>query len=426
MKQHKREIKKIVLAYSGGLDTSIIIPWLKENYDGAEIVGICTNVGQDEDWDGMEKKALASGASKLYIRDIREEFARDFLFRIVRAGARYEGKYLLGTSIARPLQAKCQVEVALQEEADAVAHGCTGKGNDQVRFELTYKALAPQLEVIAPWRLWDISSREDAIEYAQEKGIPLGNISKKNIYSRDWNIWHMSHEGGDLEDPWNRPKNEMFQLTKSPQEAPDKETEIAIDIEKGFPVGINGERLNAVELLSRLNKLGAENGIGRVDMVETRVVGMKSRGVYETPAGEILLTALSELEMMTMDFNTLSFKRKMSQQYADIVYAGKWYTTFRESMDAFMDKAYQYVTGSVRLVLYKGNVIIAGRKSPYSLYLEDLASFGESSYDHTDATGFINLYGLATGVEAMVHKRIDVEEGQAPEMKHVAATFHDK
>ncbi|WP_319562763.1 argininosuccinate synthase [Marispirochaeta sp.] len=426
MKQHTREIKKIVLAYSGGLDTSIIIPWLKENYHGAEIVGICTNVGQDEDWNKMEEKALTSGASKLYIKDIREEFAKDFLFRVVRAGARYEGKYLLGTSIARPLQAKCQVEVALQENADAVAHGCTGKGNDQVRFELTYKALAPQLEVIAPWRLWDISSREDAIEYAQARGIHLGNISKQNIYSRDWNIWHMSHEGGDLEDPWNRPKDEMFQLTKSPKEAPDKETEITIDFEKGFPVGINGERLSAVEILSQLNKIGAENGIGRVDMVETRVVGMKSRGVYETPAGEILLTALAELEMMTMDFNTLGFKRKMSQQYAEIVYAGKWYTTFRESMDAFMDKAYQYVTGSVRLVLYKGNVIIAGRKSPYSLYLEDLASFGESTYDHSDATGFINLYGLATGVEAMVHKRIDAEEGQAPEMKHVAATYHDK
>lgn len=420
------EIKKIVLAYSGGLDTSIIIPWLKENYDDAEIVGICTNVGQDEDWDAMESKALASGASKLYIKDIREEFARDYLFRVVRAGARYEGKYLLGTSIARPLQAKCQVEVALAEGADAVAHGCTGKGNDQVRFELTYKALAPQLEVIAPWRVWNINSREDAIEYAEKRGINLGTISKKNIYSRDWNIWHMSHEGGDLEDPWNRPQEEMFQLTKSPQDAPDKETEVVIDFEKGFPVGINGKRLSALEILNQLNTLGAENGIGRADMVETRVVGMKSRGVYETPAGEILMTALSELEMMTMDYYTLSFKRTMSQQYADIVYAGKWYTTFRESMEAFLDKAFQYVSGSVRLILYKGNIIVGGRKSPYSLYLEDLASFGETSYDHADATGFINLYGLATGVEAMVHKRIDAEEGQAPEMKHVAATFHDK
>jgi argininosuccinate synthase len=425
-KKATHEIKKIVLAYSGGLDTSIIIPWLKENYNGAEIIGICTNVGQDEDWDAMEAKALASGASKLYIKDIREEFARDYLFRIVRAGARYEGKYLLGTSIARPLQAKCQVEVALQEGADAVAHGCTGKGNDQVRFELTYKALAPQLEVIAPWRVWDINSREDAIEYAEKRGIHLGDISRKNIYSRDWNIWHMSHEGGDLEDPWNRPKEEMFKLTKSPQEAPDLETEVIIDFEKGFPVGIGGEKLSAVEILNKLNIIGAANGIGRADMVETRVVGMKSRGVYETPAGEILMTALSELEMMTMDYYTLSFKRTMSHQYADAVYAGKWYTTFRESMDAFMDKAFQYVTGSVRLALYKGNIIIAGRKSPNSLYLEDLASFGETSYDHADATGFINLYGLATGVEAMVHKRIDAEEGQAPEMKHVAATFHDK
>ncbi len=304
------EIKKIVLAYSGGLDTSIIIPWLKENYPGAEIVGICTNVGQEEDWENMEEKALKSGASKLYIQDIREEFARDFLFPMLRAGAVYEGKYLLGTSIARPLQAKHQVEVALREGADAVAHGCTGKGNDQVRFELTYKALGPHLKVIAPWRVWNITGREAAIEYAEKHNIPLGNISKKNIYSRDWNIWHMSHEGGDLENPWNRPQDEMFQLSTAPREAPDQETEIIIDFEKGIPVGLNGEKKDALDLLEYLNKVGGENGIGRADLVETRLVGMKSRGVYETPAGTILHKALRELEMITMDFDTLAVKNQ--------------------------------------------------------------------------------------------------------------------
>ncbi|MBN2510735.1 MAG: argininosuccinate synthase [Spirochaetales bacterium] len=421
-----QDIKKIVLAYSGGLDTSIIIPWLKEHYNNAEIIGVCTNVGQEEDWEAMEAKAKASGASKLYIMDIREEFVKEYLFRLVRAGAKYEGRYLLGTSIARPLQAKCQVEVALKEGADAVAHGCTGKGNDQVRFELTYKALAPQLQVIAPWRIWDISSREDAIEYAQKHNIPIGNISKTNIYSRDANLWHMSHEGGDLEDPWNRPREEMFQLTKSPKEAPDKETEVVVDFVKGFPVGLNGEKMTPIALLETLNKLAAENGIGRDDIIETRVVGMKSRGVYETPGGTILMRAMEELEMICMEWDTLGYKKLMSQKYADLVYAGKYYTTFRASMDAFFDKACEYVTGSVKLVLYKGNIILGGKKSPYSLYLEDLASFGRSSYDHKDATGFINLYGLATGVAAMVHKKIDPDEGQGPQMKEIAATFHDK
>ncbi|MBT3272274.1 MAG: argininosuccinate synthase [Spirochaetales bacterium] len=422
----EKTIKKIVLAYSGGLDTSIIIPWLKEHYPGAEIVGMCTNVGQDEDWDNMESKALASGASKLYIRDVREEFARDFLFPMLRAGAIYEGKYLLGTSIARPLQAKHQVDVALAEGADAVAHGCTGKGNDQVRFELAYKALGPHLQVIAPWRVWDIHSREDAIDYAKQHDINLGNISKKNIYSRDWNIWHMSHEGGDLEDPWNRPQEQMFQLTKSPQEAPDKETELNLDFEQGTPVGLDGVRLPPLEILERLNTMGAANGIGRSDLVETRVVGMKSRGVYETPAGTILTKALHELEMITLDAETLSYKTMMGVRYGEMVYSGKWFTTLRESIDAFMNTACTHITGSVRLVLYKGNIIVAGRKSPYSLYLEDLASFGESSYDHQDATGFIKLYGLSTGVSAMVHKDIRSENGQAPEMKGTAATYHDK
>lgn len=421
-----KEIKKIVLAYSGGLDTSIIIPWLKENYNDAEIIGCCTNVGQDEDWEGMEEKALKSGASKLYIKDIKDEFAEEFLFKIIRAGAIYEGKYMLGTSIARPLQAKHIAEVALAEGADAICHGCTGKGNDQVRFELTFKALAPHLEVIAPWRIWDISSREEAIDYAKAHNVPIGNISKKNIYSRDWNIWHMSHEGGDLEDPWNRPKEEMYQLTKSPKDAPDAETEIIIDFEKSCPVALNGKKMSGIEIIAELNKLGAENGIGRSDLVETRVVGMKSRGVYETPAGEILYKAVRELEMLTMDYDTLSMKDSLSQKYADLVYAGKWYTPVRESIDAYMDKAAEYTTGSVRVVLYKGNTIIAGRKSPYSIYLEDLASFGESAYDHHDATGFINLYGLSTGVTAMVHKGLHIHGGQADEIVATAATFHDK
>ena len=424
-KKDRKDIKKIVLAYSGGLDTSIIIPWLKEQYPGAEVVGICTNVGQAEDWDNMEAKALASGASKLIIRDVREEFARDYLFPMLRAGAIYEGKYLLGTSIARPLQAKHQVDVALAEGADAVAHGCTGKGNDQVRFELTYKALAPHLEVIAPWRVWEINSREQAIAYARKNNIPLGNISEKNIYSRDWNIWHMSHEGGILENPWNRPDEDMFQLTKSPAEAPDRETELTVEFEKGVPVGIDGKAMKPLEVLEHLNKLGGENGIGRADLVETRLVGMKSRGVYETPAGTILFRALRELEMITLDFDTLEIKNQLALRYASLVYAGKWFTHFRESLDSYMATAARYLTGSVRIVLYKGNVLIAGRKSPYSLYIEDLASFGESSYDHSDATGFISLYGLATGVQAIVHKQLDVDEGPAHQMREMAS-FSEK
>ena len=420
-----REIKKIVLAYSGGLDTSIIIPWLREHYNNAEIIGVCTNVGQNEDWEGMEKKAKASGASKLHVIDCREEFVRDFIFPMLRAGAIYEGKYLLGTSIARPLQAKHQVKVALAEGADAVAHGCTGKGNDQVRFELTYKALAPQLHVIAPWRLWDIRSRQQAIDYARKHNIPLGNISEKNIYSRDWNLWHMSHEGGELESTWNRPVEGMYQLTKSPQDAPDRETEVVIDFEKGIPVGIDGKKIGPVELLDTLNRLGAENGIGRADLVETRLVGMKSRGVYETPGGTILHTALRDLEMITMGFDTLALKNMMALRYADIVYAGKWFTHFRESMDAYLAKASQYTTGSVRLSLYKGNAIVTGRQSKYSLYLEDLASFGESSYDHADASGFIKLYGLSTGVAAIVQRDADAEDGPAREMREMAG-FHER
>lgn len=419
------KIKKIVLAYSGGLDTSIIIPWLKENYSGAEIVAMCTDVGQNEDLSGLEEKALKSGASRLYLLDVREEFVRDYLFPVLRAGAIYEGKYLLGTSIARPLQAKHQVEVALKEDADAVAHGCTGKGNDQVRFELTYKALAPHLKVIAPWRLWNIRSREEAIDYARDHNIDLGKISKKNIYSRDCNLWHLSHEGGDLEDPWNRPKEEMFQLTASPKEAPDREVEVVIDFEKGFPVGLNGKKVTPLKLVEELNRLGAENGIGRMDMVETRQVGMKSRGVYETPGGSILYTALRELEMMTLDSDALHYKRMTAMRYAELVYAGKWFAPLRESLDAFMEKVSEYTAGSVKIILYKGNIIIGGRKSPYSLYLQDLASFGASTYDHSDATGFINLFGLSTGVTAIVHRGVKEDSGQAPSIKEMAG-FHRK
>jgi len=419
-----KKIKKIVLAYSGGLDTSIIIPWLKEQHPGAEVVAICTNVGQEEDWEAVKKKAIASGASKIYIEDIQEEFAKDFLFPMIRCGALYQGKYFLGTSIARPLQAKKQVEVGLAEGADALCHGCTGKGNDQVRFELTYKALAPQMEVIAPWRIWEITSREQAIDYAKANNIPIGDITKKNIYSRDWNIWHMSHEGGDLENPWNRPQDEMFKLSVSPKEAPDEETEVTIDFEKGIPVGLNGKKLPPLEILSTLNKLGGENGIGRDDLVEDRLVGMKSRGVYETPAGTILYKAIRELQMITMDYDTLNYKDILSQKYADLVYAGKWYTPLRESIDAFMEQASKYTTGSVKVVLYKGNVIISGRKSKYSLYLEDLASFGESSYDHKDADGFINLFGLSTGVAAMVRKGVEAGDGQSAEIFGTAASFH--
>jgi argininosuccinate synthase len=399
----KRNIRKIVLAYSGGLDTSIIIPWLKEHYAGAEVVAVCTDVGQNEDLSGLEAKAKSSGASKLYLLDLKEEFARDYLGPMLRSGALYEGKYLLGTSIARPLQAKAQVEIALKEGADAVAHGCTGKGNDQVRFELAYKALAPQLVVIAPWRLWNIRSREEAIDYAKSHGIDLGAISKKNIYSRDQNAWHMSHEGGDLEDPWNRPLERLFQLTKSLKDAPDRETEVTLEFEKGMVVAVNGKKASPLEILTTLNAVGGENGIGRADVVENRRVGMKSRGVYETPGGTILHTALRELEMLTLDSDCLHFKQGIAQTYAELVYGGKWFTPLRESLEAFMEKISLHTTGTVKMALYKGNIIIAGRTSPYSLYLKDLASFGASSYDHADATGFINLYGLPAMVAALVH-----------------------
>ncbi len=418
--------KKICLAYSGGLDTSIIMPWLKENYDNPEIIAVCTNVGQEEDWEAVERKAYASGASKYFLVDCRDEFVADYLFPMARAGAIYEGQYMLGTSIARPMQARKQVEIALAEGCDALAHGCTGKGNDQVRFELTYKALAPQLKVIAPWRVWDINSREQAIAYAEEHKLDLGEISRENIYSRDWNVWHMSHEGGRLEDPWNKPDESMFRLTKSPQEAPDKASEVTIDFEAGIPVGIDGKKMKPMALLSKLNEMASENGIGRVDIVETRMVGMKSRGVYETPGGTLLYKALRDLEMFTINYDALSLKNKLAQYYSDLVYSGKWFTTARNGLEAFMVETTKFTSGSVRLSLYKGNAAVVGRKSPYALYLEDLASFGESSYDHSDAEGFITLYGLATGVTAMVQNRLKDDSGQAVDMKAIAGSYHDK
>jgi len=421
----EKPVKKICLAYSGGLDTSIIIPWLKENYPGSEVICVCVASGQTEDWDGMEEKALKSGASKLYIEDIKEELVKDYVYPMIRAGAIYEGKYLLGTSIARPAQAKRQVEIALKEGCDAVCHGCTGKGNDQVRFELTYKALAPHLKVIAPWRVWNINSREAAIEYAKKHNIPLGNITKKNIYSRDENIWHTSHEGGELEDPWLTPPETIFQRTVSPENAPDKAETVIIDIEKGFPVALNGEKLSPYNLVDKLNEIAGRNGVGRSDIVETRTVGMKSHGVYETPAGTVINKALQELEMITLDNDTLHYKQLMAIKYSELIYTGKWFTTLRESMEAFMEKSSEYLTGTVRLDLYKGNVLVGGRKSPYSLYIEDLASFGESDYNQSDATGFINLFGLSTGVTAIVHKQIDATTGQVNDIKKMA-TIHEK
>jgi len=396
----KPTVQKVVLAYSGGLDTSIIVPWLKENY-GCEVVCFTADVGQGEELEGLEAKALASGASQLIVRDLCEEFARDYLFRLLRAGAIYERKYLLGTSIARPLIAKHQVEVAHQVGADAVAHGATGKGNDQVRFELTYMALDPRLKVIAPWREWDIRSREDAIAYAQKHNVPV-KASLKSIFSRDGNLWHLSHEGGPLEDPWNEPEEEMFQLSVSPQNAPDQPETIQIGFESGTPLSLNGEKLSPATLIERLNRLGGKHGIGRADLVENRLVGMKSRGVYETPGGTILLAAHRELESLTLDKETLHFKDLVALKYAELVYNGQWFSPLREALDAFVDNTQGPVTGEVRLKLYKGNILVAGRKSPFSLYREDFATFGqEDVYNQTDAQGFIRLFGLPLKVRAL-------------------------
>lgn len=398
------EIKKIVLAYSGGLDTSIIIPWLHENYPGCEVICVAGNVGQDSEIVGLEERAKKTGASKLYIEDIQDEFVNDFIFPTLKAGAKYEG-YLLGTSFARPPIAKRLVEIAKKEGADAICHGCTGKGNDQVRFELTIKALAPELEIIAPWRIWNIKSRDQEIEYAEAHNVPI-KITRETNYSKDMNLWHLSHEGLDLEDPANEPqynKKGFLELGVSPEQAPDKPTYVTIHFEKGIPTSLNGEKMDGVKLIKTLNKLGGENGIGLFDVVENRLVGMKSRGVYETPGGTILYHAHEVLETICLDKETQHYKYGLAQKYADIVYNGQWYTPLREAMDAFVDKTQETVTGDVKLKLYKGNIINAGVTSPYTLYSEDFASFGEDDvYDQTDAKGFINLFGLPIKVKALL------------------------
>ena len=397
-----RPINKVVLAYSGGLDTSVIVPWLKENY-GAEVICFCADIGQGAgELQGLEEKALASGASQVVVEDLREEFARDFLFPMLRARAVYERQYLLGTSVARPLIAKWQVAVAEAEGAEAVAHGCTGKGNDQVRFELTYKALNPRLKVIAPWREWEIRSREDALAYARAHNVPVSQ-TVKSIYSRDRNLWHLSHEGGILEDPAQPPEPAMFLWTADPEEAPDTPEEVEIAFEAGVPVAVNGERLSPAGIVETLNAIGARHGVGRVDLVENRLVGMKSRGVYETPGGTLLYHAHRELESLTLDRETLHFKEQVALRYAEMVYFGQWYHTLREALQAFMDTTQETVSGWVRLKLYKGNVTVLGRHSPHSLYREDFATFGKDDvYDQSDAEGFINLFGLQMQVQAMM------------------------
>ncbi len=393
-------IKKVILAYSGGLDTSIIVPWLSEKY-GCDVYCFTADLGQGEELTGLEEKALSSGAKQLIIEDLREEFAQEYAFRVLRSGAVYERKYLLGTSMARPLIAKHQVEVAHRLGADAVAHGATGKGNDQVRFELTYTALDPRLIIIAPWREWEIRSREDAIQYAQTRNIPV-SATIKSIYSRDANLWHISHEGGILEDPWLEPDENMYLLSASPETAPEEATIIEIGFEAGSPVSLNGEKMAGAEIITTLNLIGGVHGIGRVDLVEGRLVGMKSRGVYETPGGTILMKAHQELESLVLDKETMHFKDMIALKYAEIIYNGLWFSPLKEALDAFIDNTQGPVTGNVRMKLYKGNVIILGRTSPFSLYREDFATFGqEDVYDQTDAKGFIRLFGLSLKVRAL-------------------------
>jgi len=397
----KPKPKKVVLAYSGGLDTSIIVHWLIENY-GCEVICYTADLGQEEELDGLEEKAMKSGASKIIIEDLREKFLTDYVFPTMQAGAIYERKYLLGTSFARPLIAQRQVEIAEEEGADGLAHGCTGKGNDQVRFEVSAMALNPTLSIIAPWREWDILSREDAIAYAEKHNIPLAQ-TKQSIYSRDRNIWHMSHEGGILEDPWNEPEESMYTISQNPFTAPDNLEEIVLEFEHGVPVGLNGEKLSPVELVKKLNEIGGEHGVGRIDMVENRLVGMKSHGVYETPGGTILYKAHQELESICLDKDTLHYKQMIALRYAELVYDGKWFSPLREALSGFVAITQKNVTGHVRVNLYKGNIIISGRKSPYSLYREDYASFGQMDiYDQQDAKGFINLWGLPVKVDALL------------------------
>ncbi|MBQ3138608.1 MAG: argininosuccinate synthase [Ruminococcus sp.] len=404
----KKDIKKVVLAYSGGLDTSIIIPWLKENYNNCEVIAVSGDVGQGTELDGLEEKAIKTGASKLYIEDLKEEFIQDYVYPTVQAGAIYENRYMLGTSFARPIIAKRIAEIAIKEGADAICHGCTGKGNDQVRFELAIKAFVPEMAIIAPWREWDIKSRDEEIDYAEAHNIPL-KINRETNYSKDKNLWHLSHEGLDLEDPANEPQYEkpgFLEMGVSPLEAPDKPTYITIHFEKGIPTMLDGKELNGVEMVSALNKLGGENGIGLADLVENRLVGMKSRGVYETPGGAILYHAHEVLETICLDKETARIKQYLSIKFADIVYNGQWYTPLREAMTAFVDKTQETVTGDVKLKLYKGNIINAGVTSPYTLYDEEVATFDEDEvYNQADSAGFINLFGLPIKVKAQLDKK---------------------
>jgi len=401
----KKEIKKVVLAYSGGLDTSIIIPWLKENYNNCEVIAVAGNVGQADELDGLEEKALKTGASKLYVLDLTDDYVDNYIIPCVKAGAIYE-EYLLGTSHARPCIAKGLAEIAIKEGADAIAHGCTGKGNDQVRFELTLKHFCPDMEIIAPWRIWDIKSREEEIDYAEAHNVPL-KINRETNYSKDKNLWHLSHEGLDLEDTGNEPlyeKEGFLELGVSPIKAPDKPTYVEIDFVKGVPVALDGEKMSAKEIILKLNKLGGENGIGLLDIVENRLVGMKCRGVYETPGGAILYKAHSVLETLCLDKMTMHEKQKLAITYGELVYNGQWFTPLREALAAFVDKTQEKVNGKVRLKLYKGNMINAGVWSEDSLYSEEIATFGESDYNQKDAEGFINLFGLPIKVAAMVEK----------------------
>ena len=396
-----KKVNKVVLAYSGGLDTSCIVPWLKENYD-CEVVTLTADLGQEEELTGLDKKAIASGASKAYIEDLRDEFLTDYAFPTMMSGAIYERIYLLGTSFARPIIAKRQVEIAELEGADALAHGCTGKGNDQVRFELTAKALNPRLKIIAPWREWHIRSREQALEYAAAHSVPVTS-SKKSIYSRDRNIWHMSHEGGVLEDPWSEPPDDVYVITKNPEDAPDQPTYLEISFEQGVPVAINGVAYGPTELVTKLNQIGGEHGVGRVDMVENRLVGIKCRGVYETPGGTILYTAHQGLESLVLDRETLHYKLVVAERMAELIYYGQWFTPLRDALSTFVAKTQENVTGTVRVKLFKGHCYVAGRKSDYSLYRADYATFEEDEvYNQADAEGFINLFGLPIKVKALL------------------------
>ena len=399
---NKKDIKKVVLAYSGGLDTSVIIPWLKENYNNCEVIAVTADLGQGAELDPVYDKALKSGASKCFILDLKEEFISDYVWPVVKAGAVYEKKYLLGTSFARPLIAKKLVEIALAEGADAVAHGATGKGNDQVRFELSVKALAPQLSVIVPWREWNIRSREDAIDFAEAHNIPIP-VTKAHDYSIDRNMWHLSHEGSDLENPWNAPKDELFIVTNTPEKAPDKAEYVELEFEQGVPVAVNGTKLSPAKIVETLNEIGIRNGVGICDMVENRLVGMKSRGIYETPGGTIIYYAHNELENLCLDRATNHYKQMVGIKYAELVYDGMWFSPLREALAAFVDETQKTVTGTVRLKLYKGNVMSAGAKSPYSLYSQEYVTFGaDEVYNQADATGFITLFGLPLTVRALM------------------------